>query len=115
MVIDVTAESLDAARAVAAPDETGTPMLPSYDSGGRLHLIRQHGGLGAVTGPAEAIVIDPRTGRVISRRQVDTVRGQDHDPSGTYLIRTFTDGTVEYRTRDGAPVVLGDEYLSASW
>ena len=115
MVVDVTATSLDTAREVAAHDEAGTPMLPTYDARGRLHLVRQHGGLGPVRGPAEAVVVDATTGSVVSRRAVGAVREQDHDRSGTSLLRTFADGTVEHRTQDGSPVVLGEGYLSASW
>lgn len=121
MVLDVEgAASLDDARLLTSADEAGTPMLPTFDRVGRLHIVRQQGtvaqpGAGP-DGPAEAVVLDPVTGGVISRRSLSAaVLEQDHDPSNSYLVRAFADGRVEYRTLDGEPVTLATGYLAASW
>jgi hypothetical protein len=93
-------------------------MLPTWDRSGRLHLIRQTGGAttpGENQGPAAAIVLDVASGTVLSQRDIEPVRDQTYDSSGTYLIRTFTNGAVEYRDADGALVALGSGYLSAAW
>lgn len=114
------ASSLDDARVLVSADTTGTPMLPTFDRTGRLHIVRQQGALaqpgGEPSGPAEAAVLDPATGVVISRRALTAAASeQDHDPTGSYLLRTFVDGSVEYRTLDGEPVTLANGYLAASW
>ena len=121
MVLDVeSATSLEEARVLTRADAGGTPTLPTFDRAGRLHIVRQQGSAafagGEPGGPAEAVVLDAGSGAVISRRQLDAaVSEQDHDPTGSYLLRTFVDGSVEYRTLDGAPVTLATGYLAASW
>lgn len=121
MVLDVeTACSLDDARQVATADPDGTPMLPSFDREGRLHVVRQQrGGTapgGVLEGSAGAVVLDAETGARVSRRPLRTaVSEQVHDPTGRFLIRTFVDGSVQHRDAEGAPVVLGEGSLAAAW
>lgn len=53
---------------------------------------------------------------MVSRRTLRAaVSEQDHDRSGSYVLRTFVDGRVEHRTLDGQPVTLATGYLAASW
>ena len=117
MVLDVDdAASLDDARSVVAANDDGTPMFPTFDGQGRLHVVRQQRLHAGVDGPAQALVVDPDTGTEVSRRPLATaVAHQGHDASGTYLIRTFVDGVVQYRTTGGEPVTLAGGYRAGVW
>jgi dipeptidyl aminopeptidase/acylaminoacyl peptidase len=114
-----TATSLDDARVLASAEGTATPTLPSFDAAGRLHVVHQprfDALEGREVAGAVAQVLDAATGAVVSERALDqAVRDQDHDRTGTSLLRTFADGTVEHRDADGAPVVLGDGNRAATW
>lgn len=117
MALDVDdATSLDEARAVVTANDDGTPMFPTFDGQGRLHVVRQQRLGAGVDGPAQALVVDPGTGKEISIRPLATaVADQGHDASGTYLIRTFVDGLVQYRTIGGEPVPLAGGYRAGTW
>lgn len=124
-----TARSLDDARPVgelATADSTVT--LPVFDRRGRLHVVRQPRtalevevdraeGDPPAEEAAEALVVDPDTGEVLSSDPLPSaVADQSFDASGTHLLRTYVDGTVRVHTDGGGEgEVLGSGFWAAAW
>ncbi len=117
-VLDLSsATSLDDARSSQPSTPTAPPrFLPSI-ARVDLNVVRQHRTSSAeLHGPAIAEVWDVRSGSLISSRELrGPVVDQSYDATGTYLIRTFADGTVRSWSPDGVPTELGTGYLSAVW
>ena len=101
------------------------PAFPVIDRDGRIWYVLVDEasqvptvGRGLVPKTRGGRVADGRTGDVVGEVVYDgSVVDQSIDPSGTYLIITYADGWVVWRTTDGtASGTLADSgYLSADW
>jgi len=92
--------------------------LPAYRRDGLLFVAEQELLLdGRPTGPARGLVVDPRTGAVVEEFEYGgAVQSQHLDATGSHLLYTLHDGSVRWRSPDGASGVLaGDGYLAATW
>lgn len=100
------------------------PALPVVDRRGRVWYMLVDAssrvtavGGGLVPDSVAGEVVDGVTGEVLGVFTYgEPVVGQSIDPSGSYLIVTYTDGRVVWRSLDGDSGILADGgYRSADW
>lgn len=114
----------DASVLDRGPSDGVHPAFPVVDREGRAWYVlvdessqipTADGGL--VPETVGGKVVDGRTGEVVDKVAYDgSVVDQSIDPSGTYLIITYADGRVVWRSTDGDTGTLADGgYVSADW
>ena len=125
-VVDAAAADLREAVVVdRGPSDGVHPAFPTVDRRGRVWYVlvdessqvpTAAGGL--VPETVAGRVADGRTGEVVDQPAYDgSVVDQSFDASGSYLIVTYADGRVVWRTIDGtgSGTLADDGYISADW
>ncbi len=125
-VFDAAAVDLREAVVVdRGPSDGVHPAFPTVDRRGRVWYVlvdessqvpTAAGGL--VPETVAGRVADGRTGEVVDQPAYDgSVVDQSFDASGSYLIVTYADGRVVWRTIDGtgSGTLADDGYISADW
>lgn len=105
-----------APRAVPRPDGASW-QLPAWRADGLLTVAAQCCGfdVGAIAA-AEGAVVDPADGEVVATfPHPAAVADQDYDPSGTWLLVTYADGTLVAIDPEGGTRAIGEGFVAASW
>lgn len=115
-VLDLRTATSLADAAVFDPPAGRGYWAPAFRSDGRLVVVLQTpGGEVFEFTDSDGLVLDPATGEVdASFDYAGAVRSQSYDATGTWLLVTHVDGTVEWQGRGSSGTVPGT-YIDADW
>lgn len=113
VTFDGAEDVLNAASTVAEADDAGSPMRPSFDADGNIHLVRQHvdnrfplrsnlivdDGLSS-DGEARIEVYDPLGQERLASQPSVLLRSMGFDPTGRSRLEVATDGSVRFWETD---------------
>ena len=104
-------------RSIVEADADGTPMFPTFDAAGRLHVVRQRYRDSLQTaGPARLEVWDPSGRGETSHRDLDQgVLAHLQAVGGGPLLLVLADGSLTITTADETRVAKDGGWVDAAW